>query len=278
MPDKRRHRGQHPEDSRLFDPSQHERLRTGVGEFSWLLTRGYAPDSALKLVGDRYGLTARQRMAVRRSSCSDPSREQRRAKQVAAAQARGQTVAVDGYNVLITIESALSGALIFIGRDGCCRDIASIHGTYRKIEETVPAIELILDSLWKLGPRHVDWYLDRPVSNSGRLKALIADVLEARASTGQDDTPRDRASGDPRVEALASGDRPPTRLPAHTSWNIELVDSPDSVLAAHPGLVASSDSVVLDRCSQWLNLAAHIVDTRIPSAWKIDLRPVVDAT
>ena len=46
-------------------------------------------------------------------------------------------------NQLITIEAALSGGLIFRGRDGCFRDLASIHGTYRKVEETLPALNLI---------------------------------------------------------------------------------------------------------------------------------------
>ena len=50
---------------------------------------------------------------------------------------------IDGYNVLTTIEAALAGAVIIAGRDGCYRDMASMHGSYRKVEETSPAIELI---------------------------------------------------------------------------------------------------------------------------------------
>ena len=47
---------------------------------------------------------------------------------------------IDGYNALTTIESALSGSVILRARDGCYRDMASMHGTYRKVQETVPAI------------------------------------------------------------------------------------------------------------------------------------------
>ena len=42
-----------------------------MADFSWLLTRGYAEKGALKLVGDRFSLTERQRLAVMRSACSD---------------------------------------------------------------------------------------------------------------------------------------------------------------------------------------------------------------
>ncbi len=253
MPDKRRHRGKHPDDERLFAEAYHNTLRTAVAEYSWLLTRHYAVDSALKLVGDRHGLTARQRMAVRRSACCDESLRRRATTMVALSQAAGRPVAIDGYNLLITVESALSGGLILTGRDGCYRDLASVHGTYRKVKETLPAIELILDYLAELNISHVDWYLDRPVSNSGRLKALIADVVEDRM---------DRPGGG-------------------TPWNIELVDSPDAVLADSAEIIVSSDSDVLDQCGAWLNLAAELIDARVRSvqpAWVVDLRPDTGAS
>lgn len=244
MPDKRRHRGKHPDDDRLFAEPCHDTLRTAVAEFSWLLSRRYAVDSALKVVGDRHSLTARQRMAVRRSACSDSSLENRVATMIALDEIAGRPLGIDGYNLLITIESALSGGLILIGRDGCYRDLASVHGTYRKVGETMPAVETIVDYLAALNVTHVDWYLDQPVSNSGRLKALIAKVVEAR---------RDRATH-------------------HTTWNLELVHSPDRVLADYADAVATTDSVVLDECGSWVNLAAELVDTHLPDAWKVDLR------
>lgn len=109
----------------------------------WLLSRGYADKSSLKIVGDRYALTQRQRLAVMRASCSDSRLETRSSKQVSPEFAGGQPLMVDGYNLLITIEAALAGAPLFICRDGAIRDLASIHGTYRKVEETLPAIVVI---------------------------------------------------------------------------------------------------------------------------------------
>jgi len=82
-------------------------------------------------------------------------------------------IAIDGYNLLITIEAAMSGGLIFKGRDGCSRDLASIHGTYHKVSETIPAIELIRSFLQQTGITESLWLLDSPVSNSGRLKTIL---------------------------------------------------------------------------------------------------------
>ena len=243
MPDKRTHRGKHPADDRLFADDQLGALRTAVAEYSWLLTRGYAQESALKLVGDRHDLTARQRVAVMRSACSDQALQRRRQTRATLADTAGCNLGIDGYNLLITVESALSGGLILVGRDGCYRDLASIHGTYRKVTETIPAVELIADYLAGQTIARIDWYLDRPVSNSGRLKALMAELLEQRGlltSTG-------------------------------TVWNIELAGSPDAILADYAGPVATSDSAVLDRCKAWINLAAHMVDAAVPSAGQVDL-------
>jgi hypothetical protein len=38
-------------------------------------------------------------------------------------------------------------------------------------------------------------------------------------------------------------------------------------------VVASSDSVVLDDCGRWTNLAAEIITQKLPSATIIDLSP-----
>src|ERR671939_1175079 len=72
-PDRRQHRGAHPADQVMFTPERMPTLRTATAELSWLLSRAYAVRAALKLVGDRHGLTERQRLAVARAACSDTS-------------------------------------------------------------------------------------------------------------------------------------------------------------------------------------------------------------
>lgn len=42
-------------------------------EYSWLLSRNYTEESALKLVGEQHGLPVRPRRAVMRSVCPDPA-------------------------------------------------------------------------------------------------------------------------------------------------------------------------------------------------------------
>lgn len=237
MPDTRRHRGPHPADTRLFSPSASEDLRAAVVDYSLLLSRGYAATSALKLVGDRFHLTSRQREAVRRSSCSDAAREARAKTRRELPRPAGERLGIDGYNVLITIESALSGGFIFQGRDGCHRDLASIHGTYRGVEETDPAVTHIGRVLQEVHSGPVTWYFDAPVSNSGRLAARLRELAAQRS----------------------------------WDWRIEVVADPDRTLAESGAVVASSDSWVLDHSMAWINLARVVIESRVPEASVLDL-------
>jgi hypothetical protein len=237
MPDKRIHRGPHPADEKLFDAKAIGDLRFAIADLSLLLTKGYAQKSALKLVGDRFSLRERQRLAVMRGACSDQQLASRNERRVAAENLAGRSIALDGYNVLITIEAAMSGGMIFMGRDGCYRDLASIHGTYRKVTETIPAVQLIGEFLREIGVGEALWLLDSPVSNSGRLKTLMRELAEKGG----------------------------------WNWQIELVLSPDAELKKTDLVVATSDSVVLDECKSWVNLATEIVQRKVTSAKIIDL-------
>jgi len=232
MPDRRTHRGPHPQDIELFAPDKISDLRSALADFSLLLTKGYADKSALKLVGDRFSLTDRQRLAIMRSACSDQKLDRRQHHRVELQDIAGRLVAVDGYNILITVEAAMSGGVIFKGRDGCYRDLASIHGTYRKVTETIPALRLIGEFLHQIGSGPTRWLLDSPVSNSGRLKTLIGELAGENG----------------------------------WNWEIELLQSPDTELKKTEVIVASSDSVILDNCKSWVNLAAGIIKDKLPTA------------
>lgn len=239
MPDTRAHHGPHPEDQQLFAPEAWPRLQAAVLDYSWLLTRDYAAPSGLKIVGDRYELNQRQRMAVARSSCSDQAMEARGKRRVLPEDVAGSIVSIDGFNLLTTIEVALGGGVILAARDGCFRDIAGMHGTYRKVEETGPSILLAGQTLASLGVREAVWYLDSPVGNSGRLKAILLEIARQHG----------------------------------WHWNAELVTNPDAVLIGTQTLVATADSAILDRCGRWANLARQVITAHVPEAHVVPMAP-----
>jgi len=233
-----RHRGANSEDPRLFSAAKVSILREAVADLSWLMERGYAATSAVTIVGDRYSLHARQRMAVARASCGESSLSKRAGSVVAAEALAGQPLLIDGFNLLISIESALSGGVILQCRDGCFRDIASVHGSYRSVEETDRALALIGEKLNRLGPAQVIWVLDQPVSNSGRLRARMIDTAEENGWNG----------------------------------NVELAMSPDKVLMTSSDIAVTSDSTILDNAERWTNIAASIIEEMPGDPWIVDLR------
>jgi hypothetical protein len=233
VPDTRKHRGPGPQDPEWFGPAARPALAAAVSDLSWLLSRGYAEPSSLKLVGDRYRLVERQRTAVLRSACSDEALAARRSRRVDHRTLAGRPLRIDGFNLVLTLESALGGGVVIGGRDGCFRDLASVHGTYRRVEETRPALELAARCLAEWGAGPCTWFLDAPVSNSGRLAAMV------RATS--------------------------------PSWSAEVVPNPDAVLVQSGDLVVSADSLILDRCGEWVNLAHALVEAGVPDAFVVNL-------
>lgn len=236
-PDRRRHRGAHPEDARLFADEQLAALRVATAELSWLLSRGYQPKSALKLVGDRHSLRERQRLAVSRAACSDSSRERRQAICLDEREVEGEELIVDGFNLVITLEAALSGGVLILCRDGCVRDLSSVHGSYRAVEETERAVLLAGEALERLRPASALWLLDKPVSNSGRLAERVRRIARERG----------------------------------WPWTVEVEFNPDRSIVNSGRVAVTSDSNVLEGVARWLNLSRLVIEQLVPRPRLIDL-------
>ena len=230
--------GAHPQDAEVFTSRHLPTLRRATSELAFLRERGYALPGALKLVGDRYQLHKRQRLALTRATSEAQGAAARRSRRLHPG-LLPRCVWVDGFNVLITLETALRGGVVLRGIDGALRDLSGVHGTYRVSDSTHAALGELATTLrahgW--GSLPLRWLVDRPVSNSGRLAARLR---EWGAQEG---------------------------LP----WTAEVVPDADPELTrAGPGCaVASSDAVVLDRCPAWVDLPAWSVDLR--SVWLLDL-------
>jgi hypothetical protein len=227
-----RHRGPHPADRDIFAPARLPALREAVADLSWLYGRGYADVAAVALVGDRYQLRKRARIAAGRMAAADDVAAARRARRVPIDALRGCALVVDGFNVLVTSESALSGAVVLRGRDGALRDLGAVHGSYRPVAATEQVIATLVDVLAAAAPASVRWLLDRPVSNSGRLAARLRTAA-------------------PR-------------------WDVDLVDAPDPALAASDAVVATADSWILDRCAAWCDLPSEVIAARGATPWLIE--------
>ncbi len=232
----------HLNDQALFSGEPLLRLRDAVYEFCWLLNRGYARHSVMQLVGDHHQLVKRQRLAISRAACSNTSRELRKTTCLPIEQIKDRQLVIDGFNLIISVETAMAGGLLLRCCDGCIRDIAGIHGTYRLVHETRQAIELIGNVLQAFSPASVLWLFDKPVSNSGWLAEMVRDIATVH----------------------------------HWNWQAELIDNPDQVIRNSGKVAITSDSAILDGGVQWVNLGAYLTTNHFHESWLIDFADVLN--
>lgn len=234
MPERVR-RGYVPSDAREFGEKELPRLREAQRDVVYLLNRDYGAQRSVTFVGDRFQLSSRQRMALTRASCRDADARGRREKETKGSLA-GKTLFVDGFNVIIPLEIALSGSTLLLCMDGAVRDLAGLHGTYRLIDRTDEAVRLIGGYLEAQGAAGAEFYLDSPVSNAGRLKTRILELLGGRGF----------------------------------GLSVSLVKNADLCLWGKEN-AATGDGVILDHCKSWVNLVPRILRESLPDFGLVDL-------
>lgn len=177
-------------------------------------------------------------MAIVRATSLSKDIEKRRNKLVRD-NLKGRTVYIDGLNLIITLEVALSGSTIIKCMDGTIRDLAGLRGTYKLIDKTDTAICLIGEKLEEMEIHEVTFYLDSPVSNTGRLKLRMLELL------------------------------------SKYSYNVkvDLVRNADTILETKNNVI-TSDAIILNKCESWINLAYEILSEKLPKLKYIDLSSV----
>lgn len=227
-------RGFMPTDERDFGEKSLPELRKAAEEVYYLLCRGYSVTNTTRFIGNHYQFSERQRLALARTISPADSIISRKNREVS--DIRGETIYIDGFNVIIGLEIAFSDSMLFKCMDGTIRDLAGLHGTYRLIPQTDFAIKALLQALDELQIQKAVIYLDKPVSNSGRLKQRIYEFAE------------------------------------NISFELDVqIENPVDALLKTKPLIASSDAIILDKCSNWFNLVKYIINTKIGNFNYVDI-------
>lgn len=216
-------RGYLPEDEKKFSSQALEKIRTASRHISYLINEGYDLKTASTFVGNHFSLSERQRLAIARGIATTEQLNNRRKKEKSSI--GGEEIWIDGFNTIITLEVMLSDSLLFECMDGTIRDLAAVRGSYRIIPETEEAVRILLDTLAEMEVAEVHILLDEPVSNSGRLMTLIAEI----------------------------GEKQPFKL------DIQILKEVDRTLWEKENVI-TSDSIILDHCKSWVNLMKKCVE------------------
>ena len=229
-------RGFVPSDEKEFGDKAIPKLRQAAEEVLFLLNHGYPVKGATRFVGNHYMFSERQRLAIARTVSPEVQITSRLEREVNNIE--GETIYIDGFNVIIGLEIAFSESMLFTCMDGTIRDLAGLRGTYRLIPETDLAVKALLKTFKFLKVEKAIIYLDKPVSNSGRLKQKICKYAD---------------DGDIEVEVF-------------------IEDAVDYVLKQKP-LIASGDAIILDECDKWFNIVKCVIAHNIGDYPYIDIRP-----
>jgi hypothetical protein len=203
-------------------------LQEAADDFRYLLNRGYPRKATLQLVGNRYQLSSDERHLLHRGVFSRADSESRRKKKIPLKGTRGKDLAIDGYNVIITIEAGLEGRPLVLGDDGFIRDISGLSGSFKKTEKTEEVLCLILETIKKIKPRKTLILFDAPISMSGSLAQGVRS--------------RFRKEGIP-------GDA-------------QAVKVPEKIIIGFKGVIATSDTATIDQSERVVDLAGDILKKR----------------
>jgi hypothetical protein len=144
-----------------------------VHDLRYLLDRGYPRDSAVNFISNHYRLPLSERHLLARCVFSKQEAAEHRRKIVDARMVRDRSLSVDGYNVIITLESILTGKKVVRCDDMFVRDLRAIFGKYRTSRATEGAIEEVLKVVAEARPRKVTVFFDKQVSKSGELSGKV---------------------------------------------------------------------------------------------------------
>lgn len=221
-------RGYVPSDERDFSERAKVVLKEAADDIYYLLNHGYNMKSASVFVGNHYMLSERQRLALARM-VSPEEQLVLRTQKCKTVLEDGEVVFIDGFNTIITLEIALSGTTLLKCMDGTIRDMAGLRGTYSLIDKTSGAIHLAGKALSGMNISKAVFYMDAPVSNTGRLAAFIHQELSGYGF----------------------------------EVGTEVINNVDSVLSGLSNVI-TGDAIILDKCISWINLVRGIIDTEFP--------------
>jgi len=152
-------------------------MKDAVHDLRFLLNRGYNRNSAVNFVANKYKLGIKSRNFLVRAVFSLSEAEEHRKKRIDIKKTKGMEIVIDGYNVLITVESALKGKEVILCDDGFVRDTSATFGKYKLSKVTLPAIEKIMKLLKSNAVGRALFIFDSQVSFSGELCRLVREKL-----------------------------------------------------------------------------------------------------
>lgn len=142
-----------------------DEIRDAFIDYKYFLNRNYSRKIALDAVTTRYNLTKLERLLLYRCVHSDYEIETIRRKI-----SYEREVVIDGYNLALTLLSAINGEEVFLCDDGFFRDLGL--GKYKNSNLIIDALIIISEYCEKLNLT-CEIILDSQISKSGEIASEL---------------------------------------------------------------------------------------------------------
>lgn len=217
--------------------ASNEKLTKPANDVRYLLAREYSINTAIRFVSDHYRLTESERHILVRVVRPPKIATARRGKRLACTDINGRDVLIDGYNVLITIESMLKDETLWLGDDGFVRDTRGVFRSYNNTDATYKAVDKMLSFLSGCKVTSVNILLDTQMSKSGQLAHYIDNRFHIYSLNGSARTSR------------------------HVDFDLKNTDA--------KVVVATADGVIIDAVEKVIDITACLMEREGIEAMRI---------
>lgn len=183
------------------------KLKEAIHDLRYLLNQGYPRDSAVEFVSDHHLLKIDDRHLLTRCIFSKKEITDHSRRKINFDEACDKEIGIDGYNVLITVESILRGDRVIKCDDGFIRDLQAIFGKYSITDATNNALLEILEKFREIKPQKIFFFFDEQVSKSGELAGFVRRELDKIGIDGDAQTAKGTDAKVWDHEISASSDR-----------------------------------------------------------------------
>ncbi len=221
-------------------------------DVAYLLNRGYDKRKVIDFVASRYLLNWESRNFIFRTMSSDEHANKIMIKLMTIDQLKNKKLGLDGFNILITLKEMIQGNPVFLCYDGVIRDICGNYGKFLLDDVGYKAMKLFSTVLASFSLKKFRLFLDQPVSHSGKVAECLRDELRNTLIKQKGSTKFSTSS----IEN-----------------SIITVRSPDHELKQFD-LVASHDSIVMERPEGIFDIPHHIIRTKLLTPKVVDIRSI----
>lgn len=201
-----------------------EKLLKPARDIRSILRWGYPKFSTIRFVADHFQLSLEERHILTRVIMPPDRVVSRINKKIACEGIKDRKLLLDGYNVLLSVDSLLKKELMWFCDDGYIRDTRYYFSKAKQAEDIEEALDAVLKFLSETGPESVIFLFDAQISRSGELAGLIRHRLEEYEISGEAKT-----SKTADFELKTEGGNPENNVIVATSDGI-IIDSVKEVL------------------------------------------------